>query len=303
MPALTRHALIPALALVVVACSSSGASPSSGASGSPSPSTPAASPSPSAVPVGAIDHATGSTDVLLRYEEGGGFVMPGFFATQTPIFTLYGDGTVIFRNPTKEPPPAIGSVTPMNPLRTARLNEDQIQGVLQEALGQGGLGIARESYENMMVADASTAVFTVDAGGVDKTVSVYALGLDVPGMQDAIARANFKKLADHLADFDAGGTVTTDVYAPATYRAILMDGTGQAGAQPWPWATIKPSDFAFPADPNAFQLATKSVTAADVDALGLGPVQGGFQGMVLTGPSDGKVWAFSIRPLLPDEAA
>jgi hypothetical protein len=303
MPALTRHALLPALAVLVVACSSGGASPSTGASASPPLSTPAASASPSTVPVGAIDHATGATDVLLRYDEGGGFVMPGFFATQTPIFTLYGDGTVIFRNPTKEPPPAIGSVTPMNPLRTARLSEDQIQGVLQEALGQGGLGIARESYEDMMVADAGTAVFTVDAGGVAKTVSVYALGLDVPGMQDAIARANFKKLADHLADFDAGGTVTTDVYSPAEYRAVLMDGAGQAGAKAWPWTTIKPADFTFPADPNAFQLATKSVTVVDVDALGLGPVQGGFQGMVLTGPSDGKVWALSLRPLLPDEAA
>ncbi len=68
-----------------------------------------------------------------------------------------------------------------------------------------------------------------------------------------------------------------------------MDGTGQVGARPWPWPTIKPTDFAFPADPNAFQLATRSLTAADVDALGLGPVQGGFQGMLLNGPSDGKL--------------
>jgi hypothetical protein len=303
MPALTRHAFLPAIALVVVACSSSGASPSVAPSVSAAPSAPAASPSPSAASVGAIDHATKPTDVLLRYDVGGGLMMPGSSATQTPIFTLYGDGTVVFRNQASEPPPAIGSVTPMSPLRTARLSEDQIQAVLEEALGQGGLGIAHESYENPMVADAGTTTFDVHAGGVDKTVSVVALGMDTPGVPDAIARAAFQHLAEHLADFDAGGTVTTDVYVPADYRAILMDGTGQVGAVPWPWKSIKPADFAFPADPNVFQLATKAISAADVDALGLGPVQGGFQGMVLNGPADGKVYALSLRPLLPDETA
>jgi hypothetical protein len=301
MPALTRHALLPAIAIVVVACSSSGASPSVGASGSAPPSAPATSPSPSGVPVGAIDHSTGPADILLRYDVGGGLVMAGFSASQTPIFTLYGDGTVVFRNQVQEPPPAIGSVSPMSPLRTARLSEEQIQAVLEEALGQSGLGIARETYENPMVADAGTSTFTVDAGGVDKTVSVVALGMETPDVPDAIARANFQHLAEHLADFDSGGTVTTDAFAPAAYRAILMDGTGQVGAVAWPWADLEPADFAFPADPNAFQLATRAISPKDVDALGLGPVPGGFQGMVLTGPTDGKVYALALRPLLPDE--
>ena len=36
---------------------------------------------------------------------------------------------------------------------TARLSEKQIQAVLEEALGQAGLGVARENYENPMIAD------------------------------------------------------------------------------------------------------------------------------------------------------
>jgi hypothetical protein len=300
MPALTRHALFPVLALAVVACSSSGASPSSGASTSPSPSATAVSPSPSAAAVGAIDHKTGATDILLRYDIGGGLVMAGFSASQTPIFTLYGDGTVVFRNPTVQPPPPVGSVAPMTPLRTAKLSEEQIQALLEEALGQAGLGIARETYDNPMVADAGNTTFWVDAGGVDKIVTITALGMDTQGV-DGIARANFQRLAEHLADFDKGGAVPTDVYAPTAYRAILMDGTGQIGPVAWPWTTIKPADFSFPADPNAFQLGTKTIGQADVDGLGLGPVPGGFQGMVLTGPSDGKLYALALRPLLPDE--
>ena len=94
------------------------------------------------------------------------------------------------------------------PFRTAKLNEEQIQELLAFALGDGGLGVARASYENMMISDASTAVFTVDAGGIKKAVSVYALGLEVEGMPDAPARAAFKNLADRLADFDNGGAIT-----------------------------------------------------------------------------------------------
>ena len=59
-------------------------------------------PSPS--DFGGVDHATGATDVLLRFDQGGGFVMPAFLATSAPIFTLYGDGTIIFRNPSLEGP-------------------------------------------------------------------------------------------------------------------------------------------------------------------------------------------------------
>ena len=105
---------------------------------------------------------------------------PAFLATQAPIFTLYGDGTIVFRNPMKEGPPPVGDVFRFSPFRTARLSEDQIQATLERAIGEGGLGTARPNYENNMVADASTTIFTIDAGGLKKTVSVYALGMDDP---------------------------------------------------------------------------------------------------------------------------
>ena len=38
-------------------------------------------------------------------------------------------------------------------------------------------------YDNPMVADAGTAIFTIRAGGLDKTVNVYALGLDDPNIR------------------------------------------------------------------------------------------------------------------------
>jgi len=43
------------------------------------------------------------------------------------------------------------------------------------------------------------------------------------------------------------------------------------------------------------------MTADEVEALGIEPFTGGFQGLTLIGPDDGKAYSFSLRPLLPDE--
>src|SRR5512146_2787518 len=112
-----RHSLLSVLSVLVVACGAG-----AGATSQPPP-TPTLSPSPSTGGFGAIEHANGRTDVLLRFEQGGGFVAPAFLATQAPIFTLYGDGTVIFRNPAQDPLPPIGSVSIERPFRTSRLTE------------------------------------------------------------------------------------------------------------------------------------------------------------------------------------
>ena len=294
-----RRAALPAILVLVAACSA--AAPLA----SPPPSAAPTSASPSATPgaFGAIEHATGATDVILRYDQGGGFVMPGFLASQAPIFTLYGDGTVIFRNPAKEGPPPVGNVFRFNQFRTAKLSEEQIQAALEAAIGEGQLGIARPNYESAQVSDASTAIFTVNAGGLKKAVSVYALGIDVPNMADAIPRKAFLALSERLADFDQGGTITTEPYVPDHYRGVLMDGFGgDPDAKKWPWTDLTPKDFVLPADPNAIQFPAHTLTAAQVAALGIEDTEGGFQGMTLTGP-DGKQYSFSLRPMLPDDEA
>ncbi len=285
-----------ALAILVAACSAAGGA-------SPAPASPGPSAAPSLAPdPDVIEHNTGATDILLRYEEGGGFMMPAFTAAAVPHFTLYGDGTVIFRNPMAEAPPAEGSIFKMNPLRTVRLSEAQIQELLLLALGEGGLAVARENYTNDMIADASTAIFTIEAGGIKKTVSVYALGLEMEGVADGPARAAFKKLADRLSDFDQGGTIATDAYEPEAYRGVLFEAPGieAADIRDWPWPDINPGDFTPDPDPNANQFPHRRMTIEEVDVLGSKDYQGGFQNLVLK-TSDGKTWTFSLRPLLPGE--
>ncbi len=291
-----------AIALVLLAACSPG---SGGDTARESPRVSgAASEAPAETPdFGTIEYPTGPTDVVLRFEEGGGFVMPAFLATQTPHFTLYGDGTIVFRNPMLAPLEPVGSVVPMPSFRAAKLTEDQVQDLLTAALGQHGLGIARPEYRNDLVADAATAVFTVNAGGLNKTVSIYALGLEMDNDPDAAARAAFAQLRDRLVDIDAGGAFPTAEYVPERYRGILLEGQpGAPDAKPWPWPSIAPADFVPSAVPGAFQLPARVMTTDDVEALGIEPFEGGFQGLTVVGPDDGKFYTFSLRPLLPDES-
>lgn len=291
--------LIVGAALVVSACSSGAASPpASTPNDSADPSTP---PSPSAV--SGLEHPTGADEIVLRYEEGGGFMMPEFVVTMAPIFTLYGDGTVVFRNPDLAPPPTEDGIFRNPPFRIAKLDEQQIQSLLDFAANDGALGVARDQYEHNGIADAGTAIFTINAGGREKTVSVYALGIEGPGTPDEAIRRQFQALAGRLRDFDEGGSVPTDEYVPHGWRGILMESPGAPGeVLDWPWSDLAPADFEAPADPNVGSFPMRVLTADDLAALELGELNGGAQQIYVNGP-DGKIYSLALRPLLPDEEA
>jgi hypothetical protein len=294
MPNFRLPLIVLLVAVIAAACGSAG-----------SASPPAASP-PSAPPTsGGVEHPTGATDVVLQLEEGGGFVPIEFLAGQAPVFTLYGDGRVVFQPAvTTFPEPGPDGVVRNAPWRTAQLDVAQVDELLTFALGQGGLGAARDNYGNNMVADASTSTFTINAGGVNKTIAIYALGMEDPNnATDLVARRAFKALADRLRDFDKGGTISTDVYLPDAFRAVLVEREGDPGTKPaaWPWPNLTMSDFK--ADVNgagATQFPHRTMTATEVAELGLGEVAGGAQGVTLTGP-DGKLYTLILRPLLTHE--
>jgi hypothetical protein len=281
------------VALMAVACGSA-------ATASPSASrAPTASPSPEGV-----GHPTGATDVVLQLEQGGGFVPIDFLANQAPLFTLFGDGRVVFQPKVDTfPQPGPDGIIRGIPWRTAQLDAAQVEDLLTFALGQGGLGTARDSYGHDGIADASTSNFTINAGGLRKLVSVYALGMEDQNTPDLVARRAFKALSDRLTDFDKGGTIATDVYLADNYRAVLIERERDLKAKPmaWPWPNVKVTDFT--ADINAaggIQLPHRKTTAVEVQDLKLGDIAGGVQGVTLVG-SDGKTYALVVRPLLPSE--
>lgn len=241
---------------------------------------------------------------MLQLEEGGGFVPIEFIAGQAPIFTLFGDGRVVFQpTVTTFPEPGPDGIVRGIPWRTAQLDAGQVEELLTFALGQGGLGSARDNYGHDGIADASSSNFTINASGLKKVVSIYALGIEDPTTPDLVARKAFQLLATRLRDFDNGGTIATDVYAPTGYRGVLIEREGDPQAKPmaWPWPDLTIADFKKDINgAGATQFPHRTMTAEEVAALKLGDVPGGAQGVTLAG-TDNKIYSFILRPLLPGE--
>jgi hypothetical protein len=281
--------LASALALCFIGAGCAGGGPGGTAGGSPIVS-------PTGTSVG-IEHEPGATDLVLRFEEGGGFVPPGFIATEAPSFSLYGDGTAIFRDPSSAPPSQVGSVSPGVPYQIARLTEAQVQTLLEFAIGPGGLGLARAQYE-LPIADAPTATFTLVVGGTKKTVSVNGLGIGAQAGADAVVLSELLALKTRLLAF-ANEVVGEQPWSPDRYRGILTE-SGLDPPAAWPWSTISPADFVQHTGPNDPRFPIRTMTPAEVAALGVSGLEGGAQGFTLKGP-DGKTYEFRLRPLLPDE--
>ena len=121
------------VALAVTACTGGGGSTPRDAS----TSDPTTAPSPS---IEGIAHPTGADEIVLRFDESGGFVPPEFLAAHVPMFTLYGDGTVVFVQSNATLPARQDGIMTSPPVRTGKLTEDQVQALLEVAIRDGGLG-------------------------------------------------------------------------------------------------------------------------------------------------------------------
>ncbi len=303
---MSNRAFLPAAALFVAlgaaACTGAGAP-----SATPAPTgAPTDAPSPTATPTPVIEgiaHPTGASDIVLRYDSAGGFVPPEFLAARVPYFTLYGDGTIVFVQSSATPPQ--GDISTGQPLRTAKLSEAQIQSLIKFALDDGGLAIARADYANPNVADAPTAVFTINADNDSKTVSAMGLGHQQQPGPDSAVLERLATLADRLSDFDQGGSLASDAYVPTAYRGVLTDATGVAGVavRDWPWQDLKVADFTLPKDPNVLQQATRTLTPDQLAALKVDGSQNGIAGGIWVRADNGKLYSLVVRPLLPDEQA
>ena len=296
---LALPAVLLLAALGIAACSSGGA-PAPSAAPSLSPEAPTTAPSPT---VGAIAHPTRADEIVLRYEDVGGFTPPEWQAARLPYFTLYGDGRVVFQQTTAEVPPREDTVFVGPPLRTALLSEDEVQELLEYALTDGGLAIARTDYQNPMIADVPTAVFTINAEDDSKTVSVVGLGMESQPGPDTVVLKQLATLGERLRDFDQGGTLPSEQFLAPAYRGVILEQQGIEGVpvREWPWVDIQPSDFAFPANPDALQQGTRTLTPEEAAAVGVPGFENGIMSGVYLRAPDGKVYSLVIRPLLPDE--
>jgi len=198
--------LVAVLALVgmlLLACGeeedvANGGNTGSGTDGTPT-SQPGATPttrpaSPTTNP-DLIDHPTGADDMIVKIEYAGGFVMPETLITRLPLFVLFGNGCYVVQGPQIEiyPAPALPN------LQETCLSEEGVQEILARAQAAGLLDGDAE-YDNDLIADAATTVFTVTAGGQTSTVRAYALELDA-GMAASNMTEEQQEAREKLATF------------------------------------------------------------------------------------------------------
>jgi hypothetical protein len=285
----TLVASIAVLGVLTTACANASEVPGSGSSGP-----------------GTIDHPTGSTDLLLRVSDEGGFVAPEYLLTAAPAFSLFGDGTVVTQGAQTEiyPGPALP------PLIVTHVTEDGIQALLRAAL-EAGLDTDHQ-YTDMGavgIADASTTVFTFTVDGVAHVTKVYALGMLTGDQPQGMSGAEFAART-HLGTFQGSlqdlrttlpnGSVGDDApFTPSGLRLFVTDyraGDLKEPAVDWPLATPLSSR----GDPSEHAgYACVAVTGADLDAV-LPLAQSANQ--LTPWRSDGARFAVLFRPLLPDES-
>jgi hypothetical protein len=119
-----------------------------------------------------IEHSTAPDHVLIRLAFEGGYTPIGWTYTNAPTFSLYGDGTLVLPGAQIEiyPSPALPAIS------SRRVDEPGVQAILEEALDAiAEVPADLDDLGFMNIADASTTVITVSAGGIDRTIRVYAL--------------------------------------------------------------------------------------------------------------------------------
>lgn len=245
---------------------------------------------------GAIVHATGATDVLLRYDHGPDVDQPG------PEFTLYGDGTIIFRDETATVASPDGPIVRASRFSVGRLTEDRVQSLLRFALTEGGLRIARSDYETggegCIPPFSGTWVYTLRAGGIDRRA-------ESRGCEDT-----FGLVARRLRS--VAESVSAEAWSPGAYvgslleaKALVEDGwlpKVPDDALPWPWPGLEPDAFDWRVDADRGEREGRRVLTADEAAVfGLSDDGGVVQRANLLGPDGTTVYVLSMRPALPDE--
>lgn len=253
-----------------------------------------------------IDHPTGADELVLRMENGGGFVPIEYNLRAIPGVSLFGDGRLIVEGPMIEiyPGPAMPN------LQVSRLTEEAIQAILAEA-EKAGLLAGDASYDYPCVADLPTTTFTVLSDGQTHTVSAYALGFEEGTTGscgdveiDVDARARLLEFSRKLGDFrnwlPEGSISAEEPYTPAEMRVYVRAYVGnpelEQSAVPWPLGGSL-SDFGKP-DGNLDETRCGVVSGDDLETL-LPAAEAANELTPWT--SNGSSSALIFRPLLPDE--
>lgn len=242
---------------------------------------------------GPIEHPSGEDELVVRVELVGGFVPAEYHLQNMPFFSIFGDGSLIVSGPQIEiyPPPAL-----VNPL-IGKLTESEIQEILGKA-EEAGLTEGDRNFENDRIADASTHVFTIVAGGRTSRISAYALhALESKETQ------RLREFHEYLTEF---ADKADEPWTPPRLQLVVFEPPGDGEPSdvepnriPWPLA-VAPQEFGDPLDFPPLPGASCGVVQGD-EAQQVLEVLKGATTITLWVAGDTQYRALAT-PVLPDQA-
>lgn len=257
---------------------------------------------------GDITYPEGDDELVLRNDLTGGFVPLEWLVTNMPVYSLFGDGRMISQGPqiTIYPPPALPA------LAAEGLTPEGIQMVLAEA-DAAGLLAGEQTWDELtqFVADAHTAVLTINANGEIHTVSVYAPGMtDVGDMlsdEEVEFRARFDAFVSKLGDL--AGWVPADALRDVEddYPVERLQLVSQP-ADVRPDEEVTPNEIDWPLETpiaemgepyNMLDMARCFVVEGEEFATIMSLMNDATT--ITRWISDGEEYILHVRPLLPDE--
>ncbi len=203
------------------------------------PTTGTAEPTTSTTPMGdEIVWNPSAEQVVIQYNVGGGFRMAPT-TTEIADFTLYGDGFVVWAQPSDTPTPGFS-----DQVMTGQLTPEEMKAVFAMLSEQGVFGL-KDEYVDMQVADAPSAVLTVNAVDESKIITVYPALSDmmpseieaiVQGLQDALPDngvafepTEFTAAADPIGNIAEMPQESQDFYKEWTVEGITLAELGTQG--------------------------------------------------------------------------
>lgn len=255
---------------------------------------------------GVIRHPDGPDEVVLRVTVGGGFVPAEFNLTELPVFSLFGDGSVV----TPGPQIAIYPAPALPNLLQRKVSESGVQQILRAAIEAGLEGPDRTLTDDR-IADAPTTVFEVVTDGGTHTTSAYALGIDTPGGNgsagDREARGRLRRFQERLEGLEQwlqeDQVGAEQQFEPRKTRVFVKPGTPEPSE---PGLEQPGLDWPLPGDLAAFggPGSVLDYRCGVVEGEGLQELLDAAERANQLTPwvSQGKTYSVFFRPLLPDES-
>lgn len=210
-------------------------------------------------------HPTGADEVVVSYVEAGGFTTREFAFQQTPNVLIAGDGRSFGPGAQIEiyPGPLLPAV------QTQTVTEAGIQKVLAAA-DAAGLFAEVDYDAELNIADASTAVVTINVDGQTWVHEAYALG--ITGADGAESTPQRQALLDFVTQLDdlaalagSGNLGESEIYDPTDYaiEAVVVDDPSAYGSD-----GIEPTIVDWPADVSVRLADASSCTVIAASEVG-----------------------------------